>query len=135
MLKKILLPIDLTSPEAWRTAIDAAEDLARRYGATLAVLWVAPPTAHDPAALPETYLPMLHEFVAQRFADDITVEAHVRADWDDPVREICHTADEVGADLIVMGTHSPQAGEALDDSNAAQVALQAGCSVWVVRQR
>ena len=133
MPKKILLPIDLTSPEAWRSAIDAAEDLARRYDATLAVLWVAPPAAHDPAALPETYLPMLHEFVAQRFGDDITVEAHVRADWNDAVREICEAAREVGADLIVMGTHSPQPDEPLDHSNAAQVVLQAGCSVWVVR--
>ena len=133
MPQKILLPIDLTSPEAWRHAIDAAEDLARRYGATLAVLWVAPPAAADPATLPETYLPALHDFVAERFGDDITVEAHVRADWGDPVREICHAAAEVGADLIVMGTHMPQADESLDHSNAAQVALQAGCSVWVVR--
>ncbi len=133
MPKKILLPIDLTSPDAWRDAIDAAEDLARRYAATLAVLWVAPPAAADPATLPETYLPALHEFVAGRFADDIAVEAHVRADWGDPVREICHAAAELGADLIVMGTHMPQADETLDHSNAAQVALQAGCSVWVVR--
>lgn len=133
MPRKILLPVDLTSPEAWHEAIEAAADLARRYGATLAVLWVAPPAAADPQTLPETYLPALEDFVAKRFPDDLVVEAHVRADWGDPVREICNTADEVKADLIVMGTHAPQPDEELDHSNAAQVALRAGCSVWVVR--
>lgn len=133
MLEKILLPIDLTSPDAWRPAIDAAIDLARHHRATLAVLWVVEPVDADPGALTETYLPALHEFVAERLPDDLVVEAHVRAAWGDPVREICNAAVEIGADLIVMGSHAPQLDEELDHSNAASVALRASCSVYVVR--
>ncbi len=133
MLKKILLPIDPTSAELWQPAIDAAVDLARKYQATLAVLWVAPPVESDPVDFTDVHMPALEAVVADRVAGDVATELHLRADWGDPDREICNAAAELGADLVVMGTHRPQAGEVLGDSNAANVVLHAACSVYVVR--
>jgi len=133
MLRKILLPIDPTVADAWQKAIDTAVDLSRRYQATLAVLWVAPPVESDPVAFSDIHLPALEAVAAERLPDDIETELHLRADWGDPDREICNVADELGVDLIVMGTHQPHGGDDIDESNAANVVLHAKCSVYVVR--
>lgn len=133
MLQKILLPIDPTMAEHWQPAIDVAVDLARKYQATLAVLWVAPPVEGDPVEFTDVHMPALEAVAADLLPDDVATELHLRADWGDPDREICNAAGELGADLIVMGTHRPHKGESLDDSNTANVVLHAACSVYVVR--
>lgn len=133
MLRKILLPIDPTVADAWQTAIATAIDLARRYQATLAVLWVAPPVESDPVDFVGVHLPALEAVADERLPDDVVRELHLRADWGDPDREICAAAEELGVDLIVMGTHRPHDGETLAESNAANVVLHAKCSVYVVR--
>ena len=133
MLQKILLPIDPTMAEYWQRAIDTAIDLARKYQATLAVLWVAPPVEGEPLRFTETHLPALEAVAAEQLPSDLAIELHLRADWGDPDREICKAAEELAAELIVMGTHRPQDGEVLGDSNAATVVLHAHCSVYVVR--
>ena len=133
MPKRILLPIDPTTAEFWQPAIDTAVDLARKYEATLAVVWVAPPVENDPVDFVGVHMPALEAVVAERLADDVPRELHLRADWGDPDREICNAAKELGADLIVMGTHRPHEGETIEESNAATVVLHAECSVYVVR--
>jgi len=133
MLHKILLPIDPTTAEFWQPAIDAAVDIARKYRATLLVVWVAPPVESDPVDFTTIHMPALEAAAAERLPNDVTTELHLRADWGDPDREICNAAEELGADLIVMGTHRPHDGESLGDSNAATVVLNAKCSVYVVR--
>ena len=133
MLHKILLPIDPTTAEFWQPAIDAAVDIARKYHATLLVVWVAPPVEIDPVDFTDVHMPALEAAAAERLPDDVATELHLRADWGDPDREICNAAEELGADLIVMGTHRPQDGESLGDSNAAAAVLNAKCSVYVVR--
>ena len=133
MPKRILLPIDPTTAEYWQPAIDAAVDLARKYAATLAVVWVAPPVENDPVDFVEIHMPALEAVVAERVPSDVATELHLRADWGDPDREICNAAKELRADLIVMGTHGPHAGETIEESNAATVVLNAECSVYVVR--
>jgi nucleotide-binding universal stress UspA family protein len=133
MLKRILLPIDPTTAEAWQPAIDAAVDLARKYAATIAVVWVAPPVGSDPVSFADVHMPALEAVVGERLPSDVATELHLRADWGDPDREICNAAKELGADLIVMGTHGPHAGETVEESNAATVVLHAECSVYVVR--
>jgi len=133
MLKRILLPIDPTTAEVWQPAIDTAVDLARKYAATIAVVWVAPPVEDDPVAFVDVHMPALEAVTAERLPADVGTELHLRADWGDPDREICNAAKELGADLIVMGTHGPHAGETVEESNAATVVLHAECSVYVVR--
>lgn len=133
MLQKILLPIDPTMAEHWQPAIDRAVDLARKYRAVIAVLWVAPPVESEPTDFIGMHMPALEAVVADRLPDDVSTELHLRADWGDPDREICNAAAELGIDLIVMGTHRPHEGEALEESNAANVVLNATCSVYVVR--
>lgn len=133
MPERILLPIDPPTAEYWQPAIDTAVDLARKYGATLAVVWVAPPVESDPMDFLDVHMPALEAVVAERLADDVQRELHLRADWGDPDREICNAAEELKADLIVMGSHRPHGGEIPAESNATAVVLNAACSVYVVR--
>jgi nucleotide-binding universal stress UspA family protein len=133
MLKRILLPIDPITAEIWQPAIDAAVDLARKYGATIAVVWVAPPVEDDPVAFVDVHMPALEAVVGERLPTDVATEFHLRADWGDPDREICNAAKALDVDLIVMGTHGPHTGETIAESNAATVVLHAECSVYVVR--
>ncbi len=133
MLKRILLPIDPTTAEVWQPAIDAAVDLARKYAATIAVVWVAPPVESAPLDFVDIHMPALEAVVGERLPPDVATELHLRADWGEPDREICNAAKELAVDLIVMGTHGPHAGETVDESNAATVVLHADCSVFVVR--
>ncbi len=133
MLTKILLPIDPTMADYWQPAIDTAIDLARKYQATLAVLWVAPPVDSDPEGFTDIHMPALEAVVAERLPSDVSTELHLRADWGDPDREICKAAAELGVELIVMGTHQPHAGETVSESNAANVVVHATCSVYAVR--
>ena len=42
-------------------------------------------------------------------------------------------AKEIGADLIVMGSHRPELADYLLGANAAKVVRHADCSVMVVR--
>lgn len=133
MPNRILLPIDPTTAEAWQPAIDSAVDLARKYAATIAVVWVAPPVEGDPVAFVDRHMPALEAVVGDRLPEDVATELHLRADWGDPDREICNAAKELAVDLIVMGTHGPHVGETVEESNAATVVLHAECSVLVVR--
>lgn len=133
MLNRILLPIDPTAADVWQPAIDAAVDLARKYAATIAVVWVAPPVGNDPVDFVGVHMPALEAVVGERLPSDVATELHLRADWGDPDREICNAAKELAVDLIVMGTHGPHEGETAEESNAATVVLHAECSVYVVR--
>jgi nucleotide-binding universal stress UspA family protein len=48
-------------------------------------------------------------------------------------REILHTADKAGTDLIVIGAHQPDLKDYLLGPNAARVIRHSTCSVFVVR--
>lgn len=133
MTEKILLPVDLAQAEVWKKAIDEAIAMARRRKAELHVLWVVPSVERNLNAMPEDKQPKLTAFVAQRFPDDVTVRGHLRSALGAPHREIRKVAEELGASVIVMGSHNPRFTDVLMGSNASHVTLHARCSVYVVR--
>lgn len=133
MAEKLLLPLDLTQAEAWNKVIDEAIGMAQRREAELHVLWVVPAFERNLRRLPEDKKPELDAFLKKRFPADIVVKGHVRGSMEAPHRAIRSVADEVGADLIVMGARNPRLKEHLMGSTASQVTLYAKCSVYVVR--
>lgn len=50
-----------------------------------------------------------------------------------PGVQIVEVADEIGADLIVVGAHQPDAIDYFLGSTAARVARRANCSVYILR--
>jgi len=141
MYKSILLPVDLSHKASWEKAAPVAVNLAKQYGAKVNIVTV----------IPDYGMPMVGSFFPDDFAEkalDATktdlakfVEKHIPSDILGKVRAIHGTiykrilvnADEMGCDLIVLGSHRPEKADYLLGPNAARVVRHANQSVFVVR--
>jgi nucleotide-binding universal stress UspA family protein len=141
MYKNILLSIDLGDPHFCEKPLATAVEYARQFKSTLRVMTVVPhfgmsivgsffPKEHEKKLI-ETVRMKLHEFVKENVPKGITVQ-HV-VGHGTVYEEVLRVADEVDADLIILGASRPRAGQFLLGPNAARVARYAGCSVLVVR--
>jgi nucleotide-binding universal stress UspA family protein len=134
MTARILLPLDLAQDDdAWDSVIDEAIGMAQRRHAELHVLWVVPALERNLRRMPEDKKPELEAFLKRRFPPDVVVKGHVRGTMEAPHRAIRTLAEELGANLIIMGARNPSLKEHLMGSTASQVTLYAKCSVYVVR--
>jgi nucleotide-binding universal stress UspA family protein len=139
-MKKILVCLD-TSPRAPRV-LAAAIDLARRTGAKLTLfrtIGLTPELAHD--ILGESVDAISQKLVDRamdallRYREDVptelldAVEVAVGAPW----ASICHKAQTIDADLVMVGSHGYNVVERALGTTAAKVADAAPCSVLVVR--
>jgi nucleotide-binding universal stress UspA family protein len=133
----ILHPTDFS--ERSQHAFGLACALTRDYGARLIVLHVAeaPPVVYGEGLVPPN--PEELRVAAQRQLDQLQVpHANVRAErrlgQGDVVTEILRVAQEVNADLIVMGTHGRTGlGRLLMGSVAELVVRKAACPVLTVK--
>ncbi len=141
MFKTILVPVDLGEVEAARPAIDKAVEIARSSTeSTIRLIYVRP-------IVPVTYM----EFMPPAFDEEQQADADRRlaelaAGVDLPservsaavglgsvYNEVLNQADQIGADLIVVGSHQPSMATYLLGSNASAIVRHAKCSVLVVR--
>lgn len=137
MYERILAPVDLAHPDRIEKALRSAADLSRHYGAELVLVGV---TGNEPSSVahnPEEFATKLAAFAeaaATRLAHPMrseVVRVHdltVNLDG-----AIIRKAAEIEADLVVMASHKPGAGEYLFGSNGGHVAQHAPVSVFVVR--
>lgn len=131
MYRKILVPVDLDHPETSAKAMEVAKGLARAEAATLTVISVQPVVIDEAGNPPPDYQPRMDTFLASHGAPgEITGLLRLGGSVS---AEIRYAAEEIGADLIVMGSHHPHFTDYLIGSNAAHVALHTPCSVLVVR--
>ena len=108
-VRRILVPIDF-GPSS-RAAVGLALDLASKYGAALDVVHVYtfPAYAYAPTAPP--LMTAVEEATRAQFDREMQSIAARKADVKGylregvPWRQILETRQELGADLIVMGTH------------------------------
>ena len=140
--RKILVPIDFSDHSS--AALDVAIDLARSYGSTLHLLHCYPidPGAISPygIVIPEGFDRDVREAAGNqlaRWADkaaaaNVAVEQHLSSMF--PAEVIARTAEEIGADLVVMGTRG-LAGlkHVLLGSIAERVLRLAPCPVLTVK--
>jgi nucleotide-binding universal stress UspA family protein len=124
MFEIVLFPID-RSRQAAETAATALK-LARQHGSRLVVLSVVEPGEDDPVAVAELLQQARSRFHEQGVACEV-IEREGK-----PAFVICDVADEINADVIVMGTRglSLEADEA--PSTASRVIQLAPCPVLVV---
>jgi nucleotide-binding universal stress UspA family protein len=142
MYRHILLPLDLSDKHSWRKALPTAITLSTTFQAGLHVMTVVPefglpivgqyfPSDYE-AKLHEHVASQLKEFIAEQVPEDVVVQRIVAAG--NIYQQILQTAEEIGADLIVMGSHRPELSDYLLGPNAARVVRHANCSVMVVRE-
>jgi nucleotide-binding universal stress UspA family protein len=142
MYRNILLPVDLSDAHSWRKALPTALALGTAFQAELHVMTVVPDFGLPMVGqfFPEGYEARMHEhvaaelaaFVAEQVPKDVKVQRIVAAGK--IYQQILRVAEEIGADLIVMGSHRPELSDYLLGPNAARVVRHAGCSVMVVRE-
>ncbi|MCP5368439.1 MAG: universal stress protein [Hyphomicrobiales bacterium] len=141
MFKTILVPIDLDQKTSWQKALPIAVDFARKEGATLHMMTVIPDMAMTLVAqyIPEGYPEKLtaesqvglETLAREHVPQGVAAKVHVR--HGSIYRGILDLAEDLGADLIVMGSHKPELMDYLIGPNAAYVVRHADCSVMVVR--
>jgi nucleotide-binding universal stress UspA family protein len=123
MFNTVLFPID-QSRQAAETALVALK-LVKQHDSRLVLLSVVEPDQDDPAAVAQL-LEEAHSHFAQ---EGITCELIERQGK--PAFVIGDVADEINADVIVMGTRG-MAIESDEQSTAARVIQLAPCPVLVV---
>jgi universal stress protein A len=132
----ILLPTDFS--ESAQQAFPLACSLARDCGARIVVLYVMPPPlGHEQLQArhhPEEYYGIPEKALHQIQAPDQNVRVEHRLEEGDAAGVILAVAREIGAGLIVMGTHGRTGlGRLLLGSVAEQVLRKAPCPVLTVK--
>lgn len=141
MYTDILLPVDLGNESSWAKALPAAIEYCEAFGSNLHVMTVMPdfrspmvaqffPDDHEDKLM-DNAKDVLQKFVADRVPEEIKVQ-HIVADGT-IYKAIIETADDIGADLIIMGSHRPELQDYLLGPNAARVVRHSQKSVLVVR--
>lgn len=139
MIKTILVPIDVAAVEAGIAALEMAQTLAGTKDCRFVLLSVIAPVpgylTHMPADIPallrSDVIDQLNRIINEHAIAD-TSEAEVR--HGNPAVKILEFADEVDADLIVIGSHDPGLVDYFHVSVAARVVRHAHCSVLVARK-
>lgn len=133
MFKTVLFPVDM-SPEAQHAA-DAVAELVKLHQSRLIVMSVveASPSeeAQSPQASPEAVASLLSQ-AKDRFSQ-AGIEAELMERQGQPAFVICDVADEVNAELIVMGCRGVGLIEEMQaDSVTMRVINLAPCPVLIV---
>ncbi len=119
MFKTVLFPIDQSRES--REAAGTVADIVKTYGSKLLLLSVveepgaeAPPTGDEVMSSPAAIAELLEE--AQTFFSQLDIQTEAVERQGQPAFVICDVADEMNADLIVMGCR----GLGLTEEGAAE---------------
>lgn len=142
MYSHILVPVDLDTPSDWTVTLPRAVSLARLTGARLHILTVVSSFGSSvvgeffPGAMERNVATTLLASLKQRtdtaVPEDIPVQNMVVEGQADEA--VLRMAEQVKADLIVIGGKGTDLGRLLPAPRAARVVRRASCSVLVVRE-
>ncbi len=137
MYTNIMIPVDLAHVADLGKALDTGADLARHYGARICYVGVTAATPSAVAHNPAEFQQKLESFATEQgVKHGITTMAKAAISHDPAVdldSTLLKTADEIGADLIVVASHIPGLKEYIWPSNGGALAGHATASVFVVR--
>ncbi len=136
MYEKILIPVDISSPEKTAHSLKAARHVGGKNAKFHVVAVIEDLPAFVTAELPQGVLEQSQKKIVEMLKSQAAdmgdnVEAEVRHGT--IYRAILAAAKDWGADIIVIGSHKPGAQDFLLGSTAAKVVRHATCPVLVVR--
>lgn len=141
MYDRILVPVDIGNDPTSAKCVYVAAELAKQFGATLHILTVVPDIgyavvaqyfpADAEAKIAEDAAAQLSDYVEKNLPSGMT--AHEMVAQGPVYDEILSVAEEIKADLIVIGAHRPDLRDYLLGPNASRVVRHASASVFVVR--
>jgi len=141
LFRTVLVPVDLSHPEAAELAMELATGLAHASGGTVHLIHVLPtlPLSAMGADLPLALADEVQREAEQDLAllaatidlpdESVSISVHAGSVCD----EVLSKAERIGADLILVGSHRPSMASYLLGSNAAPLVRHSKCSVLVVR--
>lgn len=137
MFTHIMAPVDLAHLERLGRALNVTVAEARHHNCPVTFVSVS---AAAPSALahnPKEFADKLERFTADMVAEHgIDARAHPIITHD-PVTDVddalLHAVGEIGADLVVMGSHKPGVKEYFWPSNGGKLASHSTASVLLVR--
>lgn len=138
-MKTILVPIDIAEEAAGTAALKLGRDLAKMRGGKLVLLNVLEQVpGYVVAQLPEGFHESALPAAASRLKEiareqELGETAEIVVREGHPPTEILELASEIGADMIVIASHSPGLVDYFLGSVAARVVRHADCSVLVAR--
>ncbi len=137
MFNHIMIPVDLHLPPEVHKAVAVAGEMAKWQNARVTLVSVTGTqpgdvTASD-ASIAKDLAALADDLSAKSGAEVGTKNIHsvdvaVEVDGD-----LTRAAEEIGADLIVVGTHAPRITDYIFSSHAGYLAKHAKVSVFVVR--
>jgi nucleotide-binding universal stress UspA family protein len=135
IFKTVLFPIDQSRET--REAADVVTNVVKKYGSRLILLSVVEepppdaPSADDPMVSPEVVAKLLEN--AQSLFSEQGIQSETLERRGKPAFTICDVADEIGADLIIMGCRGlGLTEEGADDSVTTRVINLSPCPVLIV---
>ncbi len=135
IFKTVLFPIDQSRET--REAADVVTNVVKKYSSRLVLLSVVeePPkdaaSADDPMVSPEVVAKLLEN--AQSLFSGQGIQSEILERQGKPAFTICDVADEIGADLIIMGCRGlGLTEEGADDSVTTRVINLSPCPVLIV---
>lgn len=137
IFKTVLFPIDQSRET--REAADVVTNVVKKYSSRLVLLSVveeSPPDAPDapsadPMVSPEVVAKLLEN--AQSLFSGQGIQSEILERQGKPAFTICDVADEIGADLIIMGCRGlGLTEEGADDSVTTRVINLSPCPVLIV---
>ncbi|GAA5068639.1 universal stress protein [Roseibacterium beibuensis] len=136
MFKHIMVPVDLGHVEKLDRALSVAADLARHYAARVTYVGVTSPQPGSVAHTPEEFAEKLARFTAaqaevRRIEDVASDPVTVHDPSVDLDKTLAKTGEDLGADLIVMGSHIPRRFDMR--SHGGHLAALSHHSVMIVR--
>jgi len=136
MYKSILLPIDPSEMERGKAMIDVAQKLAGKDTRIRLLTVVVDIPAFVAAQVPDDIIKTAMS-TARETLEGLIGAAGLKADAEvrsgKPGSTILTSADECGADLIIIGSHKPGLQDYFLGSTASRVVRHAQCSVLVIR--
>ncbi|MEH1873467.1 universal stress protein [Nostoc sp.] len=135
MFKTVLFPIDQSRET--REAADVVTNVVKKYSSRLVLLSVVEeppkdaPSTDDPMVSPEVVAKLLEN--AQSLFSGQGIQSEILERRGKPAFTICDVADEIGADLIIMGCRGlGLTEEGADDSVTTRVINLSPCPVLIV---
>lgn len=136
MFSHIMVPVDLAHPDKLEAALKTAADLAGHYGARVTYVGVTTGQPSSVAHTPKEFAEKLAKFAAmQAEVNEVAEVASHAITAHDPAVELDRKLEgavhEIGADLVVMGSHIPRTFDL--GSHGGRVATHTDVSVMLVR--
>lgn len=138
MFSRIMVPVDLAHLDRLERALTSAAELSRLWRCPVVYVGVTTQQPSEIAHTPEEFDQRLQGWAAEEASRRGVHAASARSyashdpavDLDDT---LIRAIEEIGADLVVIGSHRPGLTEHVFASNAGYLAAHAPVSVMVVR--